>query len=134
MLYSSLSDYITDYKISLALIAEFFDHYSITVQKLHPDQKPEVATLISGVPGQIIPTKHEIVGVRCWTRQHAVANVIEKMRDLLIKSDFSNVVVYDNQEIIESRVGERYAYAGKITIHTFRLPDEMERTKSYRFS
>ena len=134
MLYDSLRSYINGNEISLALIAEFFDQYALTVHKLGAGSKPEVATVIDGVVGTILPVKKEVLGLRCWKREQAVANALEKLRAEFCASGYTNAMVYDNQKIIEHNVGELVAYQAHLTVYLFRWAEEEKRTKAYRLS
>lgn len=133
-MYGSLNDYFAGNKISLALIAEFFDHYGVTVHKLGADHPAAVSTMVEGVPGEIVPVRKQIQGLRCWSREHAVASAVEKLRGIFCGTGATNVMVYDNQEIVESMVGERPAYQAQFTIYFFRVASEDLRIRQHRIS
>lgn len=133
-MYGSLNEYFAGNKISLALIAEFFDHYGVTVHKLDDGQPAHVAAMVEGVVGEIVPVKKEIQGLRCWSREHAIASAFEKLRGVFCGSGATNVMVYDNQEITESRIGERPAYRANLTLYFFRVASEDLRIRQHRIS
>lgn len=133
-MYGSLNDYFAGNKISLAAIAEFFDHYGVTVHKLRADQEPAVNTCIAGEIGSIVPVQKNIQGLRCWTREHAVASAFEKLRGIFCGTGATNVMVYDNQEIVEHMIGERPAFQAKLTLYFFRVASEDLRIREHRIS
>lgn len=134
MLYGSLSYYIFKNKISLTLLAEFFDAYGIPVHILHPDDLPRISTIdTDGVTGTIIPVKKDAVGLRCWTQEDAVASALEKLREVYATSDYTNIMAYDNQEIHTSMVNGRTAYQAHLVVYACRAFDG-QRVKELRVS
>lgn len=134
MIYSNLTYYIFQNKISLALIAEFFDAYGIPVHKMHPADAPRISTIDpDGVTNTVIPVKKEAVGLRCWTQEDALASALEKMRAMYATSDYTNVMAYDNQEIHTFMVNGRPAYQAHLIVYACRASDG-QRVKELRIS